>query len=140
MKKTVLNKENVRKVIEAIKNEDNFFNMVHFVIEGSMLENYSSEELGNPPACGTASCIGGWAVAIKLKESGEVVDYLSDEIENKFTFEAAGEWLGLNGTDSTSLFLGGHLNLDTITRAETIEVLEHLVATGVVDWSIVREE
>lgn len=133
-----VNVENVRKVIESIKNEENFFSMADFKANGETLRKYYTEEemidyYGSvPPKCETAACIGGWTEHIILRETANDIDYLDDAV--------LGRWLGLREFDEHELFYPAHKLLNEISRKEAIDVLENLIITGVVNWNINKGE
>ena len=87
--------------------------------------------------CGTACCIGGHACL--LAGGPTPCGY------------AARHWLGLSPVEAEALFLGHNLidgeftddydhgGLDLLTRDQAIWVLDHLIATGNIDWTTARE-
>jgi hypothetical protein len=116
------NETNIRKVIAMIENEACYFNMKHW-------NNPDDEESKYPTnVCGTPSCIGGWAESIKRFE---------DKIVTDEEFLPEGEickWLGLNRDDGDDLFYPDVVDWSRITREEAIAHLEHVIATGEVNW------
>ena len=112
-----MNVENIRLVIETIRDEDNAFSM---------------EDYGNP-ACGTAACICGWANHLLWKQDPSMPVYYDSHI-------SAGKFLGIDELrlESTLFFAfdaDGAAYMDSITRDEAITTLENLIETGKVDWS-----
>jgi len=78
--------------------------------------------------CGTAACIGGWAERL-----------LFGELYGRPTWLVGAE-MGLSIDQSEDLFfLVGKqqpgLDFQDITTAHAVKVLDHLIATGEVDWS-----
>jgi hypothetical protein len=83
--------------------------------------------------CGTVACIGGWT-------------------ELLFAAPAASGWyghkapslLGLSQEDAQELFyphaLEDSLEWNQITNAQAVRVIDHFLATGKVDWTIILEE
>jgi hypothetical protein len=93
----------------------------------------------NPEApCGTAMCIGGWTVALAARDEGR-----TPSVRN-FTLEEAAEILDLYDAEdiscrATRLFfaIGAPTYcLGQIPRAHALEVLDHLIATGEVNWNL----
>lgn len=121
-----MNIENIRLVRNVIANlPPERFNMNYwaaYVENEDDVENIV-EVLHN---CGTVACIGGWTNAI-----------FGDETES--TYDAA-KHLGLSDRTAHSLFYpwGISKSFDEITIDEAIQVLDHLIETGEVDWSIVQ--
>lgn len=78
--------------------------------------------------CGTAACIGGWTETLFAKKRlGE---------------SAVGALIGLNPDQSEALFYpdlpdpDGDARAWNATPAEAVKVLDHLLATGEVDWRV----
>lgn len=112
-----MNIDNINKVIEIIRNEDNYFNMNAFTNSEAKKEQFP---------CRTPSCICGWA------------NYL-----NNTSFEstsAARNFLDITEHQANDLFFADDENSfvddwEKITRAEAIKTLEVLRDSGKVDWS-----
>lgn len=92
-------------------------------------------DMGNPLTphnCGSAACIGGWA------------NFVRDPSDRGASLEAAAEWLGLpNPKGLPPLFFPGEFTTEGFdpycaTSAQAVQVLDHLLATGEVDWSIIE--
>lgn len=85
--------------------------------------------------CGTAACIAGWAAY--LFDGSPISCALPNTGETE-AHEAAAELLGLNEDEAYALFipivLAGRWN--DITNADAALVLDHLIRTGRVDWSV----
>lgn len=136
----MVNVVNVRKVIESIKDENNFFSMADFFVDGRALsEEMSLKLLGAvPPTCYTPACICGWAEYHYKKENN------IDIFEDIATYYSA-DWLGIsrpiNGkaAQSTELFYPEHKPYNQISRQEAIDVLENLIITGEVNWNITNK-
>ena len=115
------NVENIRRVIDAIRTGDGHpeigFNMRTFTPE----PQYDYSDRG----CGTAMCIGGWAFTLATGRRGTEGD----------DFEPAVEWLGLDDYRAETLFYPNGMEGWNATADHAIAVLEHLIATGEVDWS-----
>ena len=122
------NAENIRKVIEMIKDEQNYFDMSTWNRMGDVNINYP------PNVCGTPACIGGWSEAIikhelKIAQDPDFFDYLDEAV--------IAEWLGIMPEDAEELFYG----IGTIaTREEAIAHLEHIIETDEVNWSLFLEK
>lgn len=117
------NETNIRKVIDHIKIEDNYFNMADWNIEDPDEQSVYPKNV-----CGTPSCIGGWAESInrfedKIPQSVEIRD------------DKVGDWLGLEYSQAVDLFYpcvpGG---MGIITREQAVAHLEHIIVTGEVNW------
>lgn len=134
-----LNRDNATRVLDAIKDTGNFFSMKQFWVNPDYLtcltDQLFEKSFGAPkPACSTAACIAGWANAVGGTP-------LRDE-------RAAAEFLGLAfPAESEKLFrprLERHkdkqYDLAYVTRAEAIDALERLIASGLIDWNDVADE
>jgi len=79
--------------------------------------------------CGTCGCIGGWTNAV-FREGV------------LYSQHAAAKRLGLNEETADALFFPDQAitgSYDTITIPEAVAVLDHLIETGEVDWSVAGE-
>ncbi len=114
------------------------FNMAYVV------ERTSAELEDKLDECGTSCCLIGWVRALRV-QAGELdakdARLLPGPHGNGFVSET--EWLGLDRWGGSELFqplTEFYKSKDfwpTITVPETILVLDHLLATGVVDWQLV---
>jgi hypothetical protein len=88
------------------------------------------EALGtNGVPCNTPVCVLGWARVMRRTSDTEAL-----------TSDAVGAWLGLDAWQSFSLFFNAPSPHSAITRAGAVRVLDHLIATGQVDWSKAFED
>jgi hypothetical protein len=120
----VVNVEAITKVIDKIRNEENFFSMVDFIVRDYQLEDvelFFENYAQKPPACGTPACIGGWTGKIMGVDSLSVPD------------EVLGEFLGIDESSANALFYPEY-DHKSITRGQAIAVLENLIVTETVDW------
>ena len=78
--------------------------------------------------CGTAACIGGWAVMQLARDLGVTVIPTEWGIGS-----AAARYLGLDSTQADRLFHPSYLS--ERTQAEALATLNHLIATGEVEWT-----
>jgi hypothetical protein len=120
----VVNVENVRLVINKIRDEENFFSMASYdVSQVDITLNrgdwFSIFGDAAQPSCKTPACIAGWS------------NYLDGDEEDSET--NAAKFLGLD-VGAGRLFRPSHKNWKEITRAEAIAVLENLIVTGEVEW------
>lgn len=120
-----INVENIRKVIAHIADEQNHFDMMDWY-----------EDIENPTCsanvCGTPSCIGGWAEAIMLRESGAPRDTELGETPT----EDVGQWLGLSLSQAFMLFYpNGIQRAYFASRQQAIDHLNYIIETGRVDWA-----
>lgn len=76
--------------------------------------------------CGTAACLAGWVKGVFL--GGTTFNGPWDD---------AADWLGLGHDDQYDLFAPDAPDHETITVPEALLVLDNLLATGKVDWSII---
>lgn len=76
--------------------------------------------------CGTAACIGGWAIAL-FQPNTKVSDVLA---------YMAAPLLGINDEDAHALFYS--FTNSRITPIQAAGVIRNFVATGYVDWIPVR--
>ena len=122
-----MNRENIQKLINVLKSEDN---PVAFGMNGWFnhnLEGVEISEISNTVrdhACGTVACIAGQAMILLLEEDFPVRS-------NIHTTAAA--WLGLNTNDSHNLFYGywsnrSRYDLTKITKEEAIKELKRLIS------------
>jgi hypothetical protein len=129
----VANIENVRKVLDLVRDERNFFSMKQFAVHPDYLvcldDRQFLKSFGSPkPTVAGAACIAGWT-------NHAAGNNLKDE-------RAAAEFLGLPfPAVSDKLFrprLERHkdakYDLSAVTRAEAVVALENLIATSTVDW------
>ena len=116
---TEMNREAIQQVIDLIRNSPPGinFDMSHFA---------------GLHDCGTAACIAGYAIAMKVKS------YSSDDIYAVIGadfIQPAAEILGLTYEQGDALFLPGCFDgWEKITPAHAIAVLNDLLATGEVNW------
>ncbi|MBY3155489.1 hypothetical protein HFO56_24485 [Rhizobium laguerreae] len=129
-----LNRANAATVLAAVRDTANFFSMKQFWVNPDYLacltDKVFEKSFGSPkPPASTASCIAGWANSVAGNP-------LRDE-------RAAAEFFGLAfPAESEKLFrprLERHkdnqYDLAHVTRAEAVDVLERLIATGHIDWN-----
>lgn len=76
-------------------------------------------------SCGTAACIAGHALALLLPTEPIPAD----------PEEAARKLFGLSREEGHDLFVPHYHTNDRTTRAQAVRVLDHLLATGEVDWN-----
>lgn len=76
--------------------------------------------------CGTAACIAGWAAAIFAPDT------------RSYAVFAAERALGLDDVTAAALFVPDGFARAGYTPYEASRVLDHLLATGEVDWSVAR--
>ena len=76
--------------------------------------------------CNTAACIAGWTCAL----FGE-----PDDDPNRLSAE---EHLGLTSSAGSALFLPTGWSSRQYTPGQAVAVLDHLIATGEVDWSVAK--
>lgn len=124
----VSNVTHIRNLIAGLPPER--FYMADYAVDANFdpLRGTPAERLQNE--CGTAGCICGWVNAVMPGGDRE-------DLTNHGT---AALILGLNRTDADELFYA----LETpkvrtaITHADAVQVLDHLIEHGVVDWSIIQ--
>jgi hypothetical protein len=122
------NAENIRLVIEAIRTGDG-----HPEIGFNMYEYTPVDDVPDQSGrgCGTAMCIGGWAYTLSTGEPANT--------DRRYGIrDIAADYLGLTIPDAGTLFYaeGAGQSTDDITADRAIAVLEHLIETGEVDWSV----
>lgn len=79
--------------------------------------------------CGTCGCIGGWTEALLFPRLGA-------DWPERGDYEIGGA-LGLSDAQSDELFYpSGIGNWKSISIQKAVAVLDHLMATGNVDWSV----
>lgn len=127
------NKENVLKVLDAVRNPDNFVSMKQFWVDPIYLDVLSDALFmkcygAAKPDGMTPACIAGWSNHI----SGQP---LKDE-------RAAAAFLGLAFPQESDKLFRPRIErykehkyeLSLITRQEIVAVLERLAETGLIDW------
>ncbi len=77
--------------------------------------------------CGTAACIGGWAVTQMARDLGVAVIPTDQGVG-----ATAAKYLGLDSGQTDQLF---HPKAFNLTQDEALATLDHLIATGDVQWS-----
>lgn len=117
-----MNRENIQKVRDHIA--------------GLPAANFDMGDYGRSEPCGTVACIAGW-VDIVVGAHAEPTGISSN----------ARDLLDLNSSQAFDLFWAkDHTRLDEFdnpvsrweaTPAQAVQVLDHLLATGEVDWSII---
>jgi hypothetical protein len=119
-----LNRENIRRVRDVIASNDAArFSMTALARDH---QGYSTDAVDIlTHRCGTAGCIAGWAVALLMPGA------LADTIR-------AARLFGLDWqTQGRALFCPPGWDIpDRYTQAQAVAVLDHLIATGEVDWSV----
>jgi hypothetical protein len=108
--------------------------------DGPSIRDFEPEGATNLTAlegsCGTCACIAGWTLALLNP----------DDPQSERPIMDAGMALGLDETAAARLFEPnnhdpGFRNLLFFVRQdEAVAVLDHLIATGEVDWSVTRGE
>lgn len=120
-----LNRENVQKVRDFIAALDpKHFNMRYWTtrLEGGAPHYVSHSDL-IAHRCGSCACIGGWTEALLSESEDEERD--------------AGDLLGLGEVDRDALFYPDNVGpYEDITIPQAVAVLDHLLETGEVDWSV----
>lgn len=118
-----MNEQRINQLINYLRT--NFcevgFNMESFAPVGDLVD-YSGHN------CGTSCCLAGHVL---IQAGISTSSFLIDSV--------AAEYLGLSEIQSTRLFTPVSLkNLDpySATPEQAIKVLEHLLATGEVDWGV----
>lgn len=86
--------------------------------KGSLPSDRAAQELTEP--CGTAACIAGWTVAI---------------FAPRHRGSPGGEAARLLGLEDDCLFFPPSHKLLAYQPAQAADVIDHLLATGEVDWS-----
>lgn len=143
-----MNKERLQKVIDAIKSVKDGdplgFNMDMWIGLADPDFPEHCDKTGHE--CGSVACIAGWAHSLSQPEVklGELLEGDS-EVEGR-------KWLDLNHEEAQRLFLGGVgkyddgwdnfealVELGLVTQADALKVLEHTVATGDIDWTIIED-
>lgn len=123
-----MNRENIKKVRDVIaKLPGKRFSMKTYIsIDGN---DAPGETPGAAIAeCGTAACIAGWAVVLLAPDCPRI------DID-----DVAAGVLGLSHSDANELFTPrGYSAPGLYTRPHAVRVLDHLLATGEVDWQVTR--
>lgn len=132
-----MNRENIQKVRDYIAElEPSQFRMDQWADQldangESMLIDFAQRDSLLRHDCGTCACIGGWTMA--LLGEGKIT----------MSSEAAGALLGLGKNEATCLFYPAYIanrEWGKITPEQGVRVLDHLLETGKVDWSVAVSE
>jgi len=134
-----MNTENILKVAAAIAEAPaERFIMGTFLTSVENSHCYTGTRASRT-ACGTAGCIAGWANLVKFRmvNNPKALTELPTG-----SFHSIGQhFLGLVGEQSNDLFLMNNLSISEFDelpgdarKAAAVNVLEHLVKTGKVDW------
>lgn len=138
-----MNVENIKRVRDHIAAlPDERFNMLSYVgvrdEAGGVCDLYvdgATNASALEGSCGTCACIAGWTLAI----------FAPDEPKSDNEIADAGKILDLTFAQARRLFEPnnhapefGRL-LSGVTRSEAVAVLDRLMATGNVDWSIIED-
>jgi len=119
-----MNIENILKVAAAIERAP------HAVVDDSCVADNVTSPIASFNMkvwrCNTVGCIGGWAVQLLL--GGPFSD--TDRVADLFDIRVE---------DAYDLCYPSGVNYQAVTPAEAAQVLRHLAATGLVDWSILEE-
>jgi hypothetical protein len=126
------NEQNIRKVIEAIRDEANYFNMCSWTSTYQKNVTYSDET----NFCGSPSCIGGWVESIMAFETNRSKD---TELGSVSEDQKIADWIGMSKQECDELFFPSVNEIEGIdpydaTREQAIAHLEHIINTGEVDW------
>lgn len=122
-----MNVKNIKTVRDHIAAVDaKRFEMATWASAGSR-GNYSRADVDSLELihdCNTCGCIGGWSEGLLRVDESDT--------------RQARELLGLSDLQAEELFFAhSHpLPMNKITQAEAVAVLDHLLATGEVDWSV----
>jgi len=138
-----MNVAHIDMVIASIKGEIERsnalgFNMATFVTDRVNsrpdLSDHSQRD------CGTVACIAGHAAFLSNKKR-TVRSLLREHYKYLGIKEIVRRWLGLSQDDAVALFYveEARITLYKIIVKQVIQVLEHLKATGKVDWTIIGE-
>lgn len=141
-----MNEERIRKLIDHLKKiDEKWFQMDHWLIPISAVgysESYlyainSLEELEKAKKsvpeedwCGTAGCIAGHTCMLFPEEGRDRL------VAYHHIPTTAARILGLKHEEQDYLFTPRTLDLQDVTLAQAIVVLEHFLATGEVDWTL----
>ena len=109
MNKVIMNKENIRELINALK----------------VSETYDQSVYTHYHDCESPACIAGHAVAL----SGELIDALDYGTID----ECAANWMGISRWVAAGIFDSKPLK-SRPTREDAVAMLEHFLETGGVDW------
>lgn len=91
------------------------------------------------PVCGTAACIAGEAVLVKM--ACAVKEGKKARVGRRSSIDYSGvaqEWLGLMGWEARKLFAPAHLAMNRIKKERALRVLRYLRETGAVTWDVPR--
>jgi hypothetical protein len=134
-----MNKERLIKLAKKLESPEAaaHFNLGEwFAVEGDSVDSADEPVSVLIKKCGTTACIAGWAVAMFMPDKS---------YGSAFFFENGKEALELNYNEARALFLGIDLAETTgmcmmdVTPIQAASVIRHLVDTGEVDWSILKE-
>jgi hypothetical protein len=84
-------------------------------------------DMRNPGICGSPACIGGWGLRL----------FMPDEADEA-SIRVVGPMLGLTDFQACELFFPGAAAAYSASPLQAVAVLDHLLATGEVDWSVAK--
>lgn len=118
----MVNVANIDKVIRAIKDEYNSFNMSTFFLGDDDPTNF----------CGTPMCIAGHAASIRYNEEGSEKSLYRIFCSSGFD-DYVSDWLGVNSMQGIEMYFNCPMERRG-DRDYAIAMLEHLKETGEVVW------
>jgi hypothetical protein len=125
-----MNRENIQKVRDHIASlPPERFDVSRFFGLGSdeLPEDAETAKAGQfVTNCGTTACVGGWTLAV-----------LDPEHSIFGAPVRAAELLGIDRSEARELFYGGICV--SAEQRQAVAVLDHLLATGEVDWSVTEQ-
>lgn len=105
MEKIKINIRLLRSIQRAILKEPKQFQMdAWFATQDTDPSWYDPDMPAKIPNCGTAACIGGWAIALTLKKNPDKARSYTDR-RTMGTFNRAQKVLGLEGNMASRLFI-----------------------------------
>lgn len=104
-------------------------------VTGGGLKLYGTRPEEFTAECGTAACVAGWTVSV-FRPRSPLNEFRGDWVE-----DVAGLILGLSSDEADKLFFPPDFfseRTDEWTPAQAADVIDHLLATGKVDWSVAQ--
>lgn len=122
-----MNKQNIKLVRDFLANmpDKRKFHMGYWSLEGFLVS--AEDDLEDRHGCGTIACIGGWT-------------------EMVLNTDVARDALGLTGREAQKLFYPFGIDTESwgsewqnVKPRHAVKVLDHLLETGKIDWSVIGE-
>lgn len=151
-----VNKTNLKKLIDALEHgydgpdvKPVFFQMREYCIpdmeESSCTGVYDFDGMYSARECGSAACLAGLSYLLRTGKPYKLAEWDArvQSSGSVYVNQSEAEWLGLTADQAVDLFVpwahGKYEpeDFDYLKRNQAVEVLNHLMETGEIDWGLV---